>query len=293
MFLGAGTDGTSHSLRRRTVASPRGRPATAVPLSYKMSRSVRRPPVTTRGVLYVHSAPRALCPHVEWAVAGVLGTRVNLDWIRQPAAPGTWRSEFSWKGEVGTASSWPPRCAAGRCCASRSPPSPAPPPRASATAAPRTGHLPRRHRNPRRHPDPRGPSARRPPALPARRERPGVRPRQTPGQALGRRAGTLPLRRRGSPGPLAPPGGLTLSRPTHPHPTNKQMWPELHQGVRATRVQYSYRKSQTVRNASTTLCPPNPNESFRAAMRPSTGSLRASRARCRRSPRPRGRGFRR
>jgi hypothetical protein len=44
----------------------------------------------------VHSAPRALCPHVEWAVAGVLGTRVNLDWIRQPAAPGTWRSEFSW-----------------------------------------------------------------------------------------------------------------------------------------------------------------------------------------------------
>jgi Protein of unknown function (DUF3145) len=60
--------------------------------------------VTTRGVLYVHSAPRALCPHVEWAVAGVLGTRVNLDWIRQPAAPGTWRSEFSWQGEVGTAS---------------------------------------------------------------------------------------------------------------------------------------------------------------------------------------------
>jgi hypothetical protein len=52
----------------------------------------------------VHSAPRALCPHVEWAVAGVLGVRVNLDWIRQPAAPGTWRAEFSWQGEVGTAS---------------------------------------------------------------------------------------------------------------------------------------------------------------------------------------------
>ena len=58
--------------------------------------------MTTRGVLYVHSAPRALCPHVEWAVAGVLGTRVNLDWIRQPAAPGTWRSEFSWQGQAGT-----------------------------------------------------------------------------------------------------------------------------------------------------------------------------------------------
>ncbi|MET8575062.1 MULTISPECIES: DUF3145 domain-containing protein [unclassified Streptomyces] len=60
--------------------------------------------MTTRGVLYVHSAPRALCPHVEWAVAGVLGARVNLDWIRQPAAPGTWRSELSWQGKAGTAS---------------------------------------------------------------------------------------------------------------------------------------------------------------------------------------------
>ncbi|MFF5155941.1 DUF3145 domain-containing protein [Streptomyces sp. NPDC000348] len=60
--------------------------------------------MTTRGVLYVHSAPRALCPHVEWAIAGVLGTRVSLDWIRQPAAPGTWRSEFSWQGQAGTAS---------------------------------------------------------------------------------------------------------------------------------------------------------------------------------------------
>ncbi|MGK5641132.1 DUF3145 domain-containing protein [Streptomyces sp. URMC 126] len=60
--------------------------------------------MTTRGVLYVHSAPRALCPHVEWAVEGVLGARVTLDWIRQPAAPGTWRTEFSWQGRPGTAS---------------------------------------------------------------------------------------------------------------------------------------------------------------------------------------------
>ncbi|GHF34608.1 hypothetical protein GCM10010218_14720 [Streptomyces mashuensis] len=60
--------------------------------------------MTTRGVLYVHSAPRALCPHVEWAVTGVLGARVTLDWIRQPAAPGTWRTELSWQGRPGTAS---------------------------------------------------------------------------------------------------------------------------------------------------------------------------------------------
>jgi hypothetical protein len=52
----------------------------------------------------VHSAPRALCPHVEWAVAGVVGQRVSLDWIRQPAAPGTWRAELSWQGAPDTAS---------------------------------------------------------------------------------------------------------------------------------------------------------------------------------------------
>ncbi|HEV2343595.1 MAG TPA: DUF3145 domain-containing protein [Actinocrinis sp.] len=57
----------------------------------------------TRGVLYIHSAPRALCPHVEWAVAGVLGVRVSLDWARQPAAPSTWRAELPWAAEPGTA----------------------------------------------------------------------------------------------------------------------------------------------------------------------------------------------
>ncbi|WP_129839833.1 DUF3145 domain-containing protein [Streptomyces sp. RFCAC02] len=60
--------------------------------------------MTTRGVLFVHSAPRALCPHIEWAVAGVLGTRVSLDWTKQPASPGTWRAELSWQGESAIAS---------------------------------------------------------------------------------------------------------------------------------------------------------------------------------------------
>lgn len=59
---------------------------------------------TTRGVLYVHSAPSALCPHVEWAVAGVLGAPANLDWTPQPAQAGTYRAELSWVGAVGSAS---------------------------------------------------------------------------------------------------------------------------------------------------------------------------------------------
>jgi hypothetical protein len=58
--------------------------------------------VTTRGVVYVHSATSALCPHVEWALSGVLGMRVTLEWTSQPAEPGTWRAELSWAGDPGT-----------------------------------------------------------------------------------------------------------------------------------------------------------------------------------------------
>jgi hypothetical protein len=59
--------------------------------------------VSARGVFYVHSAPPALCPHVEWAVAGVLGVPVQLPWADQPAAPGSLRAELSWEGRPGTA----------------------------------------------------------------------------------------------------------------------------------------------------------------------------------------------
>lgn len=55
----------------------------------------------TRGVLFVHSAPPALCPHIEWAVGTALGRDVRLQWTDQPAAPGFVRSEYSWVGEVG------------------------------------------------------------------------------------------------------------------------------------------------------------------------------------------------
>jgi len=57
----------------------------------------------TSGVLYVHSCPPALCPHVEWAVAAELGVRVRLEWTPQPAAPGMLRAEVGWRGRSGTA----------------------------------------------------------------------------------------------------------------------------------------------------------------------------------------------
>ncbi len=57
----------------------------------------------TRGVLYVHSTLSALCPHVEWAVGGVLGVAVSPSWTPQPAQAGTYRAELAWTGPVGSA----------------------------------------------------------------------------------------------------------------------------------------------------------------------------------------------
>lgn len=55
-----------------------------------------------RGMVQVHSAPLALCAHVEWALGGILGAPTHLNWTPQPAAPSTRRAEYSWQGPVGT-----------------------------------------------------------------------------------------------------------------------------------------------------------------------------------------------
>lgn len=56
----------------------------------------------TRGVVYIHSAPLAVCPHVEWAIARVLSAPVNLHWAVQPVDPGARRAECGWTGQPGT-----------------------------------------------------------------------------------------------------------------------------------------------------------------------------------------------
>ena len=56
----------------------------------------------TTGVVYVHSSPAAVCPHVEWALSGTLDSRAGLTWTVQPSAPGLLRSTCSWAGPVGT-----------------------------------------------------------------------------------------------------------------------------------------------------------------------------------------------
>ncbi|GGI48346.1 hypothetical protein BCL57_003068 [Agromyces flavus] len=67
-----------------------------------MAEQVTRAARAARGMLFVHSSQRALCPHVEWAAGRAIGTAVNFEWVEQPVLPGTMRAEFSWTGEPGT-----------------------------------------------------------------------------------------------------------------------------------------------------------------------------------------------
>jgi len=55
-----------------------------------------------RGVVFIHSAPKALCPHLEWAVGRSIGRPVHFSWSDQPALPGTRRAAFPWDGFAGT-----------------------------------------------------------------------------------------------------------------------------------------------------------------------------------------------
>lgn len=56
------------------------------------------------GVLYVHSSPRFLCPHIEWSLGRVLGRKVSLHWKPQPILDKTFRAEYYWQGQYGSAS---------------------------------------------------------------------------------------------------------------------------------------------------------------------------------------------
>lgn len=55
-----------------------------------------------RGVVFIHACPRALSPHVEWALSEVLGVDVSLDWMVQPVSAGAVRGELSWQANPGT-----------------------------------------------------------------------------------------------------------------------------------------------------------------------------------------------
>lgn len=56
----------------------------------------------SRGVVFIHSCPRALSPHLEWSLTAVFGSEVHVDWSAQPISPGAVRGEFIWTDTPGT-----------------------------------------------------------------------------------------------------------------------------------------------------------------------------------------------
>ncbi len=85
------------STERTLVSHPFGRRGRRT----KTKRMTKMTQVST-GVLYVHSSPRALSPHVEWAISRVLGRGITLDWTPQPILEGTQRAEYYWQGPAGS-----------------------------------------------------------------------------------------------------------------------------------------------------------------------------------------------
>ncbi|WP_305091786.1 DUF3145 domain-containing protein [Prescottella sp. R16] len=65
-------------------------------------RSLNQFADVTTGVIYVHSSPAALCPHIDWALTSILGARPGWRWSAQPAAGGTLRATLDWEDAVGT-----------------------------------------------------------------------------------------------------------------------------------------------------------------------------------------------
>jgi len=54
------------------------------------------------GMVFIHAAPKALCPHIEWAIGRALGDPAAVRWEDQPVLPGARRAEVPWQGREGS-----------------------------------------------------------------------------------------------------------------------------------------------------------------------------------------------
>jgi len=75
-----------------------------VSTAYAVDSTTRSNVPLVRGVVFIHSCPRALISHVEWCLTNLLGPGVRLHWDDQPVQPGSQRCELGWKATAGTAS---------------------------------------------------------------------------------------------------------------------------------------------------------------------------------------------
>lgn len=57
--------------------------------------------ISDQGMVFIHTAQRALLPHLEWTMGRILGGPLNVHW--QPVDPSQFRTEFHWQGDAATA----------------------------------------------------------------------------------------------------------------------------------------------------------------------------------------------
>lgn len=55
--------------------------------------------ISAHGTVFIHSAPAALLPHVEWAIAKMLGSPAGLCWAPQASVAKTFRAELAFSSE--------------------------------------------------------------------------------------------------------------------------------------------------------------------------------------------------
>ena len=55
--------------------------------------------ISAQGSVIIHSAPRALLPHVEWAIGRLLGGPTGMTWTRQSLSNSDYRTEYRWAAD--------------------------------------------------------------------------------------------------------------------------------------------------------------------------------------------------
>ena len=56
--------------------------------------------ISTQGMVFIHSAPRALLSHLEWTMGRIIGGPISPHWL--PIGATQFRTEFHWQGDAQT-----------------------------------------------------------------------------------------------------------------------------------------------------------------------------------------------
>jgi hypothetical protein len=56
----------------------------------------------SKGLVFIHQAPKALLSHVEWTISGICGLPISMSWHALPEPKQGYRALASWEGPEGS-----------------------------------------------------------------------------------------------------------------------------------------------------------------------------------------------